>query len=112
MSNRKKAKRPWLGVGRGSLQRMMRAEVGPNSIITDEAFDKMGLKVVDAPDDEKELLKEVPAKADGVVIGKALIYDDGSVDVIYDADAPADAIAKVEALQNEMSFGYSSEANE
>jgi hypothetical protein len=112
MSNRKKAKRPWLGVRKGSLQAMMRAEAGPNAIITDKAFEKMGLVSVKVAEEERVFLKEVPAKADGVVIGKALIYDDGSVDVIYDADAPADAIAKVEALQNEMSFGYSSEANE
>ena len=60
---------------------------------------------VDIPTYEKELLKKVPAKVDGEVIGDAYIYDDGTVDVVIFKDAPEEAIAKIRGYED--TFGYS-----
>lgn len=62
------------------------------------------VKKVLLPDEEKTLLKEVPAKVDEVVVGKALIYDDGSVDIMINEDADPEAVAKIKATEAE--FGY------
>lgn len=51
---------------------------------------------------EPELLKTVPAKVDGVVIGDAELYDDGSVQIIISEDAPAEAVAKYKAMADEF----------
>lgn len=61
---------------------------------------------VNCPDDEKELLKEVPAKIkwadipnidreDEEVVGRTLIYTDHSFDVIYDFEAMSDDAKKL-----------------
>lgn len=69
------------------------------------------IKKVEAPNDEKVLLKTVPANVDmedgspKIVVGKALIYDDGSVDIMIDEDADPAAVAKIKATEEE--FGYS-----
>lgn len=59
---------------------------------------------VSLPPEEKELLKTVPALADGVEIGVTHIYDDGSVDVIISPDAPPEAVEQVEQLERELRF--------
>lgn len=60
---------------------------------------------VNLPADEKEVIKEVPAKVDGVVVGTAMIYNDGSVDFIFDEDAPQDKLDKIKAEAGKI--GYS-----
>lgn len=46
---------------------------------------------IDMPDDEKVLLKTVPAKIAGKTVGEAMLFDDGSVDFrIDDLDALTD----------------------
>lgn len=62
--------------------------------------------VVEAPDDSKVLLKTVPAKVDGEVVGDALLYDDGSVDVILNRDISEEAKNKLNAAASELA-GYS-----
>lgn len=59
---------------------------------------------VNLPEDEKEVIKEVPAKVDGVVVGVAQIYNDGSVSVVLNEDAPADKIEKIGGLAGEYGF--------
>lgn len=59
---------------------------------------------VELPDDEKELLKEVPAKVDGTVVGTALLYDDGSVDIMIDEDADPALVEKIKATESEFGF--------
>lgn len=61
--------------------------------------EQAGLRQVlnlEVPEDEKELLKEVPAKVDGEVVGRALLYDDGSVDFIIEGELSAEAKAKLD----------------
>lgn len=60
---------------------------------------------VDAPDSDKTVLKTVPAKVDGVTVGEAILYDDGSVDIMVSDDAPQWAVEKIKATERE--FGYS-----
>lgn len=55
--------------------------------------------------DEKAIINEVPAKVDGVVVGVAQIYDDGSVGIVLDESAPAEQIDKLRGMAGE--FGYS-----
>lgn len=55
--------------------------------------------------DEKEIIKELPAKVDGIVVGTAQIYDDGTVGVILDEDAPEEQIAKIRGMTGQ--YGYS-----
>lgn len=55
-----------------------------------------GMAQLKAPIDEKVLLKEVPAMVDDMVVGKALLFDDGSVDVIWDRDAPEAAKQRIQ----------------
>lgn len=59
---------------------------------------------VDIPSNEKVMLKAVPAKADGVIVGEAYLYDDGSVDIQVDPNAPQWAIDKIKATEKQ--FGY------
>lgn len=82
MSNRKKPKNRLL-IARKALK---------------DAGEVASLEVINTPDDEKVLLKEVPAVVDGVEVGRALIYDDHSVDVIYNNDIPEEAKAKIDEV--------------
>jgi hypothetical protein len=66
---------------------------------------KEALAKVDLPPDEKVVIKEVPAKVDGIVVGIAQIYDDGSVGVLVDENAPKDKLDKIRATAGEV--GYS-----
>lgn len=60
---------------------------------------------VNLPADEKKVIKEVPAKVDGIVVGVAQIYDDGSVNVVLNEDAPKEQIEKIGGLAS--SYGFS-----
>jgi hypothetical protein len=84
------------------LFQALQAGAGPNVEFTDEAVIGMGVEL-DA--DEKEVIKEVPAKVDGVEVGIAQIYNDGSVGIVLNKDAPADKIAKLGGIAGE--YGYS-----
>lgn len=81
MGNRKRAKRPSL-----RLRRTQVPELGPAAQVT-------------APSDEKVVIKEVPAKVDGTVVGTAFIYEDGSIDFTIDDDAPQWAKDKIETTR-------------
>lgn len=84
------------------LFQALQAGAGPNVEFTDEAVVGMGLAL---DSDEKAVIKEVPAKVDGVVVGVAQIYDDGSVGIVLDEDAPKEQIDKLGDITKE--FGYS-----
>lgn len=104
MSNRKKPKRSGLlrrQAVRDAIEsdRKVRGQ-SPKQMILDEV--QKTLEEVTPPNNEKELLKTVPLKADGVVIGIAHLYDDGTVDCIVDEAADPEAIAKVRALEGQM----------
>lgn len=117
--SRRKAKRPELALpkvgprvqprglirrhetGSGFLQEAMRAAAGPNAEIPDSTFEKMGISL---NSDEKEIIKEVPAKVDGVIVGTAQIYNDGSCSVVLHEDAPKDLIDKIGGIAGEYGF--------
>jgi hypothetical protein len=88
--SKKKAKRPWLRL------------VGQLKPRIDEAG---FIQNVELPSDEKVIVKEVPAKVDGTVVGTAYIFEDETVEVVIDEDAPQWAKDKIESVKN--SFGYS-----
>ena len=91
MSNRRKPRKPHLSLLKGGKG---------------EPIAPMGLvQKVEAPDDSKTLLKTVPAKVDEIVVGEALLYDDGSVEIMIDENAPKDAVDKIRAAEKQ--FGYS-----
>lgn len=84
--------------------RIKRKDRGPQ-------FSPQGLiQSVTMPDDEKVLLKQVPAvvthpeTGEKVKVGIANLYDDGSVDQILDPDAPQWAMDLIKATM--MEFGY------
>lgn len=55
--------------------------------------------IVNIPVDEKVLLKIVPAKDNGEIIGDAYLYDDGSVDIVYtNKDVELATRQKIEAM--------------
>lgn len=60
---------------------------------------------INVPNDEKVIVKEVDAKVDGTVVGKAQIYEDGTVGVILDDDAPEELVEKIRGTADQ--FGYS-----
>jgi len=57
---------------------------------------------VSIPESEKTLLKEVPAKIDGDEVGVAYIYDDGSVDIVYDNRLTEEHRAKIEGTMKDL----------
>ncbi len=100
MSNRKKLKdqrfagklkdswKPGRDRRRKALQRVLEGSLGPE-------IDQYGLaKTVTAPEDEVEVIKEVPAVVthpetnEKVTVGTAYIHSDRSVAIKYDEDAP------------------------
>lgn len=56
------------------------------------------LEVIQAPKGERVLLKEVPAMVDDEVVGTTLIYDDRSVDVIYNNNISIEAKEKIDKV--------------
>lgn len=67
MSNRKKAKKPWLA----------RRSPAPKTVSGRlEAMD------VTIPHGEREVIKTVPAKIADEVVGTAILYSDGTTDII------------------------------
>jgi hypothetical protein len=88
----KKAKKPWLKL------------VGSHE--TYPPISNIGVASrMDIPSDEKVVVKEVPAKVDGTVVGTAQIYEDGAVGVIIDDDAPQWAKDKIQGEADKL--GYS-----
>lgn len=89
----KKAKKPWLRlIGRGPQ------------------VDQYGLaKNVTLEPDEMVVIKEVPAKVDGTVVGTAQIYEDGSVGVIIDDDAPQWAKDKIQSEADKLGYSIGTE---
>lgn len=65
---------------------------------------------VGIPEDEKEVIKIVPATINGQTIGEAIIYDDGSTDIKVSPDADPELIAVLRGelndfnTENEMSI--------
>jgi hypothetical protein len=93
MSSRK-AKKPWLRlVGRTPVE-------------------SLGLAAnIQIPSDEKIVVKEVPAKVDGTVVGTAQIYDDGTVGVIIDDDAPQWAKDKIQSEATQLGYSIGTDEN-
>ena len=50
---------------------------------------------VSMPKDEKTVLKEVPAKIDGEIVGRAILFDDGSYDLVLNKNLSESAKAKI-----------------
>lgn len=68
--------------------------------------DRVGIaSAVSLEPDEKVIINEVPAKVDGIVVGTAQIYDDGSVGIVLDENAPEEQLAKLRSEAGK--FGYS-----
>ena len=74
----------------------------------------LGAEQVIIPDDEVEVIKEVPAVVthpdtnEKVTVGTAFIHSDRSVAIKYDEDAPEWALDLIKATAQEV--GYSLEA--
>lgn len=78
--SRRKASRPELSIVREGMP----------------VVNPMGVALTIETPDEKVVVKEVPAKVDGVVVGTAQIYDDGTVGVVLDLEnAPAEALERL-----------------
>ena len=90
MSNRRKARKPWLSLRPDNKTAVSELGYAQNVLI---------------PDDSKTIVKEVPAKVDGTVVGTAQIYEDGTVGVIIDDDAPQWAKDKIQFEADKL--GYS-----
>jgi hypothetical protein len=65
----------------------------------------MGFASVGLPDDEEVIVKEVPCKVDGVVVGTAQVYESGRIGVILDDDAPPHLLEMIKADAGKL--GYS-----
>lgn len=91
--SKRKARAPWLRLAASNGK--LNPEVAPQGLAVN----------VKIPADEKEVVKEVPAKVDGTVVGTAQIYEDGTVGVIIDDDAPQWAKDKIKSTADEL--GYS-----
>lgn len=90
---RRKARKPWLRlVGKADM---------PRHTIVDWAGIADQVRI---PSDEKVIIKEVPAKVDGVIVGEAQIYEDGTVGVIIFDDAPQWAKDKIQAEADKIGF--------
>lgn len=85
------------------LARAIQAE-HPDSILTEEALIKLGV-TKEYPTEEPQLIRVVPAKADGIVVGQALIYDDGSIGYRQDPNADPEGLKRVHETEQEV--GYS-----
>lgn len=117
--SKRKAKAPWLRLpGRVPRENVLQSvrptetpigramqAAAPDAILTDEAMIKMGVKGIVLNPDEKVIVKEVPAKVDGTVVGTAEIYEDGTVGIRIDGDAPQWAKDKIKTEADEV--GYS-----
>lgn len=82
MSNRKKAKAPWLG-RRARPQRELDGRLG------------LPAQRVAMPKSEREVLKTVPAKIADEVVGTAILYDDGTTDIILNDEISDEARKKM-----------------
>ena len=107
-----------MGFGR-KLRNLKKKEDARKAKVTD-AFENSGpLREVQAPDEDKAVLKEVPAKVwrfkgtpeeEFAVVGSAIIYDDGSIDIIYFEDQsniPEWAVELLAATRGEYGAFYS-----
>lgn len=70
------------------------------------------VKRINVPKQDKVVMKTVPAKADGEVIGEAVIYTDGTFDIIVFEGISDEARAKLYSFQEEMLTVEASEATE
>lgn len=93
--SRRKAKKPHL--------RLVQGERVP--LVTQMGY-ASNIKI---PDDEKVVVKEVPAKVDGTVVGTAQIYEDGTVGVIIDDDAPQWAKDKIQIEADKLGYSLGGE---
>lgn len=73
--------------------------------IKDAAVDE----TVKIPNNEKTVIKVVPAKVNGESIGDAIIYDDGSVDIKVDPNADPELIAVVQGELDDFNEEYSTD---
>ena len=88
--SKRKAKAPWLRLASSNGQ---------------ATTPQRGIAVnIKMPLDEKVVVKEVPAKVDGIVVGTAEIYEDGTVGVRIDDDAPQWAKDKINSTADELGF--------
>lgn len=111
MGNRRKIKDNRLrlkknpGVLRRAAAKLNEPTDRPHVPTADEIF---GGVPIPAEDDVPQIIKTVPAKHKGVVVGVANIYDDGMVDIKFDDDAPQWALDEIKATTDQMTQkGYS-----
>lgn len=90
--SKRKARAPWLRLA--SSNGKLNPQVAPAGLAVN----------VKLPVDEKVIVKEVPAKVDGTVVGTAQIYEDGSVGVVIDPDAPQWAKDKIKSTADELGY--------
>lgn len=102
MSNRKKAKKPWLNRERTRVN-----GIGMARTMEPEPY----LEMWNSPEKDAEVIKEVPAVVthpeteEKVEVGTAYIHDDGSVAIKYDENAPQWALDYIKSTSQEV--GYS-----
>ncbi len=105
MGNRRKIKDNRLRMKKnpGGLRGLLNQPTDrPHIPTADEIFADVPIP---AEGEEAQIIKSVPAKHKGVVVGVANIYDDGMVDVIFDEDAPQWALDEIKAQTQIMKEG-------
>ncbi len=88
MSNRRKMFKP---------RRRKNGNLHTPNLISEGALSK-----IDVPKSDKVVVKTVPAMADGEVIGEAVIYEDGTIDVIVQGDISEKAKADLYSFKQVM----------
>lgn len=120
MSNRKKAKRPWLGKGRKNVdevQTRLGGTLAPqNGMLT--GHDVETGEIISVPMDERVVNKTVPAvihyaqweqidRDDDEIIGETVIYEDGSFEMVVRGDISPEAQSIVNFLHAKNPFNVS-----
>lgn len=92
MSNRRKIRKRMF-----QTQRRKNGNRHTPNLIREDALDK-----IDVPKVDKEVIKVVPARAGDEIIGEAVIYEDGTIDVIVHGEISEKAKADVYSFKQTM----------
>lgn len=115
MSNRRKAKRPWLGKGRSKVEEFHQQIKGQSGL---QEGDVIEGTTITAPLAERVVLKKVPAvihwkdwdeseREDDEIVGETVIYTDGQFDMIVNGDVSDEAKSVLNFLQSKNPGNFS-----
>lgn len=78
-------------------RRLKNGNLHTPNIIREDALEK-----VSVPNQEKVVVKTVPARCGDEVVGEAVIYEDGTIDIIKFGDISPEAEAYIHSFQSAM----------